>query len=90
MDLAMESLDITEQDALELLRRVRDQRASRELSLRTPDPEITADIMGRVRATSQQEGFHFTCICNRGIVSKARTGNCPACGVAFDFELWGK
>ena len=85
----MESLDITEQDALELLRRVRDQRASRELSLRTPDPEPSAEIMGRVRATSQQEGFHWECVCGRGVVSKTRTGNCPSCAAPYDFTLFG-
>lgn len=86
----MLSLTIDEQDAIELLRRVRLQRASREVSLREPDPEVTPFIHGRIAATERMEsGFFFTCLCDRGIISQARTGECPGCGREFDLSAWG-
>jgi hypothetical protein len=87
---SMLSLSISEADAQELLRRIRHQRALREVDLREPDPELEEEIRGRIAATQRAEsGFVFECICGRGITTQDKTGTCRGCGRDFDLSAWG-
>ena len=83
----MTTLEIDDEDVAVLLR-VRRQRELRELSLREIDPPIPPSVMGRVQATSQREAFHFSCVCDRQVVTRNRIGFCQ-CGREFDLSAWG-
>ena len=83
----MPTLEIDDSD-LDVLLRVQRQRALRDLTFRVRFPEVPSDIMGRVRATAQEEGFHYNCPCGRDVVTQARAGEC-VCGRTYDFQSWG-
>ena len=82
-------LELCDED-VEVMLRVHRQRQLRELDLREPNPEPGPEIAGRIRATGQQGGFYWTCVCNKPLSSPAATGTCPECGAEFDFTGFGK
>ena len=82
-------LELCDED-LEVMLRVHRQRQLRELDLRESNPEPGPEIAGRIRATGQQGGFYWTCVCNKALSSQAATGNCPECGAEFNFTGFGK
>lgn len=85
----MLSLQIPEQDAIDLLRRVRHQRSLREVDLREPDPVPDTATLGRIAATGRKsEGYVFDCRCGRGITTRMETGTCSACGRQFDVSAF--
>ena len=84
----MPTLEIDDAD-LDVLLRVQRQRQLRELTCHVRFPVVPEDKMGRIRATAQQEAFHFTCICDREIRTSSRIGDCPSCGREYDLRHWG-
>jgi hypothetical protein len=86
--MSVADLEINDLDA-EIMERIHRQRGLRETAFVEPDPEVSPDIVGRVRATAQLGGFCFMCPCGRDNVVRDRIGSCR-CGRRYDLMGWGR
>ena len=88
-------IELCDEDLGGRLLRVHRQRQSAN-STYGANPNLESLLRGlrslkRIRATSQQGGFYWTCVCNKPLsVSAPLREPAPECGAEFDFTGFGK